>query len=113
MFPRFLKVADRCEACGEEFYHQRADDFPAYVVMVLVGHTVVPLALTIEIAFQPPAWLQLALWLPLAFALSLGLVQPVKGAIIAAQWHLGMHGFARAHARRHGMAIGEGAATAD
>ena len=38
MFGRFLKVADTCDHCGEELFHQRADDFPAYLVMVVVGH---------------------------------------------------------------------------
>ena len=36
---RFLKVADACDSCGEEFHHHRADDFPAYLVIVLVGHS--------------------------------------------------------------------------
>ena len=107
IFRRFLKVADRCEVCGEELFHQRADDFPAYVVMVIVGHVVVSLALSVEIAFAPPTWVHFALWLPLTFVLGVGLVQPVKGAIIAMQWFLGMHGFERAHARRHGLVAAE------
>src|SRR5262249_11240214 len=32
---------------------------------------------------------------------SVGLLQPIKGAIIAMQWFGGMHGFARLRARRH------------
>jgi uncharacterized protein (DUF983 family) len=106
MFGRFLKVVDHCEVCGEELHHQRADDFPAYVVIVLVGHIVVSLALTVEIAFAPPMWLQYALWLPLTLFLALGLLQPVKGAIIAWQWFLGMHGFEQSFAQRRGFAPG-------
>jgi uncharacterized protein (DUF983 family) len=53
MFRAFLKVADQCPACGEELHHQRADDFPAYIVIVLVGHIVVPLVLEVEIARRP------------------------------------------------------------
>ncbi|HLH94401.1 MAG TPA: DUF983 domain-containing protein [Xanthobacteraceae bacterium] len=107
MFPRFLKVADLCPACGEELFHQRADDFPAYIVIVVVGHIVVWLALSVQMAFAPAMWLQYALWLPLTFGLALGLVQPVKGAIIASQWFMGMHGFDRSFARRHGVAPDE------
>ena len=33
--------------------------------------------------------------------LSLALIQPVKGAVVAMQWHLGMHGFAAARQRTH------------
>jgi uncharacterized protein (DUF983 family) len=95
MFGSFLKVADRCGACGEKFHHQRADDFPAYVVILIVGHLVVPAALYVETHFSPSYWIHVALWLPITLGLALGLLQPVKGAIVALQWHMGMHGFGR------------------
>jgi uncharacterized protein (DUF983 family) len=94
-------VADRCPVCSEELFHQRADDFPAYLVILLVGHTVVPLALLLETEFAPALWLQVALWVPLTAFLSIALLSPIKGAIVAMQWFGGMHGFARAHAKRH------------
>jgi uncharacterized protein (DUF983 family) len=93
LFRAFLKVADRCEVCGEEFHHHRADDFPAYLVIVIVGHLVVPLVLHTETAYAPPYWVHAALWLPLTIGLSLALLQPVKGAVVALQWAIGMHGF--------------------
>jgi uncharacterized protein (DUF983 family) len=93
MFGRFLKVVDRCPVCREELFHQRADDFPAYLVILLVGHTVVPLALLMETEYSPAMWLQIAFWVPVTIALALGLIQPIKGAIVAIQWHGGMHGF--------------------
>jgi uncharacterized protein (DUF983 family) len=108
MFSRFLKVADRCPVCSEELFHQRADDFPAYLVILLVGHTVVPLALLVETEFAPALWLQVALWVPLTALLSVALLQPIKGAIVAIQWFGGMHGFARAYVKRHATAAGHG-----
>jgi len=72
MFRAFLKVADRCDACGEELHHHRADDFPAYLVIVIVGHIVVPLTLYVELAWAPSYWLHAAIWLPLVLILSLG-----------------------------------------
>lgn len=100
LFRAFVKVADHCNACGEAFHHHRADDFPAYVVIVVVGHIVVPLAMIVEIAYQPSYWLHAAIWLPLVLALSIGLLQPVKGLIVALQWQMGMHGFAAAKLAR-------------
>ena len=93
MFRAFLKVADRCDACGEELHHQRADDFPAYLVIVIVGHLVVPLILHVEMVYEPAYWVHAVLWLPLTLALSLLLIQPIKGMVIAMQWRIGMHGF--------------------
>jgi uncharacterized protein (DUF983 family) len=100
LFPRFLKVADACEVCGEDFTAQRADDFPAYLVIVVVGHLVVPTLLAVEIAYAPPVWLQLATWLPVTLLSSLALLQPTKGAIVGLQWQSGMHGFEEAKRRR-------------
>jgi uncharacterized protein (DUF983 family) len=93
IFRAFLKVADRCSVCGEAFHHHRADDAPAYFVILIVGHIVVPLALAIETAYRPPFWIQFAFWLPVTVALALLLLQPVKGAIVALQWAYRMHGF--------------------
>ena len=93
IFRAFLKVADRCSACGLDFTPHRADDLPAYLVIVIVGHIVVPLALMIETNYSPPVALQLAIYLPLTLVASLLLLQPVKGAVVAVQWALRMHGF--------------------
>jgi len=93
MFRAFLKVADRCAACGEALHHHRADDAPAYFVILIVGHVVVPAALMAEVAYAPPYWLHAVLWLPLTIGLAVGLLQPIKGAIVGWQWANYMHGF--------------------
>jgi uncharacterized protein (DUF983 family) len=93
LFRAFLKTADNCSACGLDFTPHRADDLPAYLVIVIVGHIVVPTALLIETNFAPPVWLQLSIYLPFTFFASLALLQPVKGAVVGLQWALHMHGF--------------------
>jgi uncharacterized protein (DUF983 family) len=93
LFARFLKVAHHCESCAEELFHQRADDFPAYLVIVLVGHAVVPAILAVEAAYSPPVVWQLLVWLPVTLIASLALLQPTKGVIVGLQWQTGMHGF--------------------
>jgi uncharacterized protein (DUF983 family) len=93
MFRAYLKVANHCPICGEMLHHHRADDAPAYFVILIIGHIVVPLALAIELAYRPAYWIQFAFWLPATVALALLLLQPVKGAIVALQWAYRMHGF--------------------
>ncbi|MDA9492373.1 DUF983 domain-containing protein [Bradyrhizobium sp. CCBAU 11361] len=93
LFRAFLKVDDRCSVCGLDFTPHRADDLPAYLVIAIVGHIVVPAALLIETDYSPPVWLQLAIYLPLTALMSLALLQPVKGAVVGLQWSLRMHGF--------------------
>ena len=93
LFRAFLKVDNACSACGQDFTPHRADDLPAYLVIVIVGHIVVPMALMIETNYSPPVALQLAVYLPFTFLASLALLQPVKGAVVGIQWALRMHGF--------------------
>jgi uncharacterized protein (DUF983 family) len=38
IFRAFLKVNDCCDVGGDELFHHRADDFPAYVVIFIVAH---------------------------------------------------------------------------
>jgi uncharacterized protein (DUF983 family) len=93
MFRAFLKVADECPACGEELHHHRADDFPAYLVIVIVGHILVPIVLAVETEIAPAVWISMTVWPLAALTMALGLLQPVKGAVVAIQWFGGMHGF--------------------
>ena len=93
LFRAFLKVDNQCAACGLDFTPHRADDLPAYLVIIIVGHVVVPLALMVETNFSPPVALQLAIYLPVTLIASLMLLQPVKGAVVGVQWALRMHGF--------------------
>ena len=95
MFRAFPKVADECPKCHEPLHHHRADDAPAYFVILIVGHIMVPMALWVERVYSPSDLVHIALWLPLATGLSLALLQPIKGALVGLQWANFMHGFAR------------------
>jgi uncharacterized protein (DUF983 family) len=93
LFRAFLKVDNNCSVCDLDFTPHRADDLPAYLVIVIVGHILVPVILWIETDYSPPVWLQLSIYLPLTLIASLALLQPVKGAVVGMQWALRMHGF--------------------
>lgn len=93
IFRALLKVNDECPSCGEALHHHRADDFPAYINIVIVGHIVVPLVLAVETAYAPAYWVHAALWLPLTLILAFAMMHPIKGAVVAWQWATRMHGF--------------------
>ena len=81
LFRAFLKVDNNCSVCGLDFTPHRADDLPAYLVIVIVGHIVVPTALLIETNYAPPVWLQLAIYLPFTLVASLAWSVPVAMSI--------------------------------
>jgi uncharacterized protein (DUF983 family) len=94
MFWAYLKVNDTCPECGEELHHHRADDFPPYLTIVIAGHVVgTLLLLTEELWPEAPIWLHAAIWPTLILVLSLWLLPVIKGAVVAYQWALRMHGF--------------------
>lgn len=93
LFRGYLKPMLECPQCHEDLSHQRADDAPPYFTMLIVGHLIVPLMVTVVLATELSNLTHLAIWLPLTLALTLLLLRPVKGVIIALQWALYMHGF--------------------
>jgi uncharacterized protein (DUF983 family) len=94
LFYAYLKVSDQCPACGAVMAHQRADDAPPYIVMMIVGHLLVTAMLLVDDRWTLSGWVHAAIWMPLAILLSLWLLPRVKGAIVGMQWANRMHGFA-------------------
>ena len=90
----YLKVNDECPACGEALHHQRADDAPPYVTLLIVCHVLIALYLAAE-DYGPvlPAAAQVAIFATLGVAMCLALLPSIKGALIGLQWALRMHGF--------------------
>ena len=93
LFRKYLKSVDHCENCGEVMSHHRADDFPPYLTIFIVGHIVVTLVMVVEGNIDLSLWTHLAIWLPMTIILSLWMLQPLKGSVIGLQWALRMHGF--------------------
>ena len=93
LFRSFAKSVDHCGHCGEEIFHHRADDLPAYLNVFIVGHIVVAGFLIIERVTDWPGWMHLALWIPVTIIMALALIPPIKGAVIGLQWANYMHGF--------------------
>lgn len=85
LFQGFLKVVDACSVCGFDFTRLNTGDGAAVFVMQISGGLAVFTALFVEIAYSPPMWVHLVVFLPLVLGLSLGLMRPGKGVMIALQ----------------------------
>ncbi len=93
LFRAFLKPVEHCEACGEEMFHERSDDLPPYLVIVLVGHVLLTGYMLTD-SFMPDAlWVHLLVWVPVVILTSLISIQPIKGGVIGLQWAMRLHGF--------------------
>jgi uncharacterized protein (DUF983 family) len=87
LFHGFLTLRQRCRACGLDYGFADSGDGPAVFIMFLAGAVVVGAALITEALYHPPYWLHAVLWLPLILLATLGPLRPMKGLMIALQYH--------------------------
>lgn len=93
----YLKVVETCSECGEDYTPQRADDGPAYLTILVVGHIIVFFMMTFWESLRPSPFVLASSMSTLAIVLALILLPRFKGMIVAWQWAKRMHGFSRGH----------------
>lgn len=89
----YLKVRDACPVCGEDMHHQRADDGPAYLTILIVGHLMAPAILIAFVHYRPDPLVLASVFSVATVALSLYLLPRLKGMLVGLQWAKRMHGF--------------------
>ena len=93
LFARYLKPVERCAGCGQDWTLHQADDFPAYIAIFVSGHLLAPVLIAAgSRELLPMGWLALIAAVG-ALLLTIVMLQPAKGAVIALQYHWKMHGF--------------------
>jgi uncharacterized protein (DUF983 family) len=93
LLKNYLTVRATCPVCGEAFHHHRADDGPAYLTILIVGHLMAPALLWAFTTFRPDPMILASSFTVATVALSLYLLPRLKGAIVGFQWAKRMHGF--------------------
>jgi len=89
----YLTVRPTCTVCREELHHHRADDGPAYLTILLVGHLMAPALHIAFVRFRPEPLVMFTIFAIGCVGLSLYLLPRLKGAIVGFQWARMMHGF--------------------
>ncbi len=93
LFAGFLKVRDTCPVCAEALHHHRADDGPAYLTILVVGHLMAPMMHVFFTRLRPEPWVFASVFTAFAIGLSLYLLPRLKGVVVGIQWARRMHGF--------------------
>jgi uncharacterized protein (DUF983 family) len=83
LFSGPVKFAERCRACGLDYGKFNVGDGPAAFLTMIVGALVVILALTLQLAVEPPWWVHVMLWVPLT---TLGVIGGLRLAKAALMW---------------------------
>ncbi len=89
----YLRTNQTCPHCGEELFHHRADDGPAYMTILVAGHILAPLIIYIFTRYDPNPLLTALVLSGLFVALALFLLPRFKGMFVALQWAKRMYGF--------------------
>lgn len=97
MFTGFLKVVDRCPVCRENLSGHRADDGPAYLTILIVGHLLAPILIYAFVEYRPDPLVLATIFTIGTVGLSLFLLPRMKGLVVGIQWANEMHGFGRKH----------------
>ncbi|WP_225207733.1 DUF983 domain-containing protein [Novosphingobium huizhouense] len=100
LFASFVRPVERCGMCGQNWTLHAADDFPAYLAILITGHVMAPVIIALGLRTELSLATMMGLVAAMALVLLVGLLRPAKGAIIAFQWWMGMHGFAPRPGRR-------------
>jgi len=91
----YLKVNAACPVCREELHHHRADDGPAYLTILFVGHLMAPLLHIVFVHYRPDPLTLFTIFAVGCVGLSLYLLPRLKGAIVGYQWAREMYGFGK------------------
>jgi uncharacterized protein (DUF983 family) len=84
-FSGYLKIAEQCPVCKLGLQGHDTGDGAVVPAMLVLGALVVGLAAYVEFTFEPPLWMHGMLWVPTIFALTIMVLQPLKGLSIALQ----------------------------
>jgi uncharacterized protein (DUF983 family) len=94
----YLKLNHTCPVCREDLTPARADDGPAYLTILIVGHLMAPLLHFSFVRWRPDPLTLFTIFAVGCVAVSLYLLPRLKGAIVGFQWSRRMHGFGAAPA---------------
>lgn len=82
-----LDVVEQCGACGLGLKFVDPGDGPAVFAILIMGVVILGGALLVEFKLNPPFWVHILLWVPITLVVAFGLLRPLKGILVALQYH--------------------------
>ena len=86
MFAGIIAFAPRCAVCELDFRAFNVGDGAASFLILIVGAIVTGLAMWLELSREPPWYVHVLLWGPLALVLTLGFMRIAKGLLLALEY---------------------------
>jgi uncharacterized protein (DUF983 family) len=86
MFKSWLKLVDRCAVCGLDYRFAAPDDGPAFFALCIIAFPLLFVAVWVQVAFDPPAWVHMLTTMPLMVGGCAWSLHPIKGWLVASQY---------------------------
>ena len=86
LFAGAVRFAPRRRACGLDYSRFNVGDGPAAFLTLIIGALVTGLALWLELAWHPPFWLHVLLWVPITSLAVVWGLRAGKSALLAAEY---------------------------
>ena len=83
LYRGLLTVRDVCEECSLDLSKLNTDDGAAFFIIVVYSAVIIPLALWVEFALEPPIWVHILIWLPVIIGGTIALMRPFKAWLVA------------------------------
>lgn len=86
LFSGPVAFAPKCTACGLDLAAFNVGDGPAAFLTLILGAIVVGLAAWLQVRFDPPIWVQMLIWIPVALAGTIMALRIAKAALMGAEY---------------------------
>lgn len=87
LFTAYLKQTKSCILCHETYGHIHADDAPAWMTILIVGHILAPLIIYMIMNTAWADWVYMIFFTILILILTFSILPRAKGFFIAMIWH--------------------------
>ena len=86
MYAGLIKFADRCGACGLDYTEFNVGDGPAAFLTLILGTIVTAAAVVVQVAYDPPVWLQMLIWGPVTLIGVIASLRVAKGVLLTVEY---------------------------
>lgn len=86
LFAGYLAVKPTCSECGNDNGRYRADDGPAYLTVLLIGHLLIAPALVFPVIWESDPMIVAPIAMAVVTAVTLAALAHIKGGWIGMMW---------------------------
>ncbi|MFC4291463.1 DUF983 domain-containing protein [Sphingorhabdus arenilitoris] len=81
-----VRFAGKCGQCGLDYTGFNVGDGPAALLIIPIAALIITLALWLDIAANPPFWLQVVIWVPVTTIITFISIRIIKAGLLIIEY---------------------------